>query len=53
MGAVVAIYNLYAGVILDMIHLRIFGIGVNIIFHPMHGLGLAAMPGRLLDYPSA
>ena len=59
MGAVVAIYAgfynwiLYAPRLLGLIHLWIFGIGVNIVFLPMHGLGLAAMPRRIPDYPTA
>ena len=39
--------------LLGLIHLWIFGIGVNIVFLPMHGLGLAAMPRRIPDYPTA
>ena len=44
---------LYAPRLLGLIHLWIFGIGVNIVFLPMHGLGLAAMPRRIPDYPTA
>ena len=59
MGAVVAIYAgfynwiLNAPLLLGLIHFWIFGIGVNIVFLPMHGLGLAGMPRRIPDFPTA
>ena len=58
MGAVVAIYaGFYNWIqnahLLGLIHFWIFGIGVNIVFLPMHGLGLAGMPRRIPDFPTA
>jgi heme/copper-type cytochrome/quinol oxidase subunit 1 len=48
MGAVVAIYaGFYNWIqnahLLGLIHFWIIGIGVNIVFLPMHGLGLAGI----------
>jgi heme/copper-type cytochrome/quinol oxidase subunit 1 len=58
MGAVVAIYaGFYNWIqnahLLGLIHFWIIGIGVNIVFLPMHGLGLAGMPRRIPDFPTA
>lgn len=59
MGAVVAIYAGFynwiqnSAQILGLIHFWIVGIGVNIVFLPMHSLGLAGMPRRIPDFPTA
>jgi len=42
-------YNEYLG----KLHFWVFFSGVNIAFFPMHFLGLAGMPRRVPDYPSA
>ena len=64
MGAVFAIFagfyfwiakmtGLQYSEVLGQIHFLIFFVGVNVTFFPMHFLGLAGMPRRIPDYPTA
>jgi len=43
----------YYNEVLGQLHFWCFFIGVNMTFFPMHYLGLAGMPRRVCDYPTA
>lgn len=64
MGAVFAIFSAFyywiekiAGFtyseVLGQIHFYTFFIGANLVFMPMHFLGLSGMPRRIPDFPDA
>jgi cytochrome c oxidase subunit I len=36
-----------------LIHFFTFTVAINIVFLPMHGLGMAGMPRRIPDYPDS
>jgi len=38
---------------LSQLHFWVFFVGVNMVFFPMHFLGVAGLPRRIPDYPDA